>query len=278
MFESTIYLETKTFDLDWNRHVTSRTYERFSLEGRYDVLQKLGYPIEKCIEEGILLVPEFCEVRFLNQQYSGKKIKVITKLILIDKTRIFWEHKLFGEDEKIACDLHLITGIENNKSEKLELFNNFPIEERVFKEHIKFFANSCERLENDFKILFSDMNVFWAYSPESYWKIFEEGRWLFFNSVVDLQYFSTLDTTSFFMGGQIKIFKQFTPGISLKLFSWIEKIEKIRFYFRQDIIDNEGNIYASMRDEQLFVSVSASRPKKAIPEFLEVTKKYTEYA
>ncbi|HMV77207.1 MAG TPA: acyl-[acyl-carrier-protein] thioesterase, partial [Leptospiraceae bacterium] len=65
MIKKSVSIETRVFDLDWNRHVTSRTYERFSLEGRHSILADLGYPIQKCIQENLILIPKFTEVRFL---------------------------------------------------------------------------------------------------------------------------------------------------------------------------------------------------------------------
>ncbi len=68
---NSISIRTNFFDLDWNRHVTSRTYERFSQEGRYRILAENGYSIQKCMEESLVLIPESTQVRFLTQQFSG---------------------------------------------------------------------------------------------------------------------------------------------------------------------------------------------------------------
>jgi len=65
-------------------------------------------------------------------------------------------------------------------------------------------------------------------------------------------------------------------GEKVKIVTWIESVEKIRFYLRQDIISETGEIIASMRDEQLFVSLSTSRPKKAPLEFVENIKDFIE--
>ncbi len=46
-----IILETQIFDLDWNRHVTSRTYENFAYAGRMDILDSLGFSIQILVEQ-----------------------------------------------------------------------------------------------------------------------------------------------------------------------------------------------------------------------------------
>ena len=87
--QNTIFLKTNIFDLDWNRHVTSRTYEKFSLEGRHSLLNEIGYPIQKCIEEKLLLIPEFTQVRFLAQQFAGASLKVQTHAQAIRKEKFY---------------------------------------------------------------------------------------------------------------------------------------------------------------------------------------------
>lgn len=272
--QNTIFIKTNVFDLDWNRHVTSRTYERFSLEGRHALLNEIGYPIQKCIEDNLLLVPEFTQVRFLAQQFAGANLKIQTHAAINDEGKILWTHKIFGEDESLACELTLITRVEI-KSEKIIL----PIdkkEEFQFPEPLRKFSGHGKRLLHDYTLLQCDLNCFWQYSPDVVWKTFEEGRWLFFGEIIDITRISSLDTTCFFMGGKIQFFRLPLAGEKTKLYTWVESVEKIRFYIRQDLVGENGDLVASMRDEQLFVSISASRPRKAPSEFFEIVKDYIE--
>ncbi len=78
------------------------------------------------------------------------------------------------------------------------------------------------------------------------------------------------------MGGKIHFNRLPLAGEKTKLYTWVESVEKIRFYIRQDLIGEKGDMIASMRDEQLFVSISASRPRKAPADFLEIVKDYVE--
>lgn len=274
--KNSISIRTHFFDLDSNRHVTSRTYERFSQEGRYRILAENGYPIQKCMEEGLVLIPESTQVRFLAQQFSGMSLTIKTEALPYKEGKIFWDHKIYGEDEKLACELKVITKGENKSRKSFSFFeseNTFP-EESYF--HLPTFTNSCKRLISDYPILFSDMNCFWNYSPDAIWKIFEEGRWLFFSKIIDLNKITSLDTTSFFMGGKIQFFRMPLAGEKTKLYTWIYKVEKIRFYIRQDLVGDNGELIASMKDEQLFVSLSTSRPRKAPEDFVKIVRDYVE--
>ncbi|HMV42623.1 MAG TPA: acyl-[acyl-carrier-protein] thioesterase [Leptospiraceae bacterium] len=268
-----ITLRTNIFDLDWNRHVTSRTYERFSQEGRSQILDSLGFPIRKCMEEGILLIPEFTQVRFLSQQFSDANLRIETQLVAYRENQLEWNHKIYGEDNSLACELRLISRLEKASGETFVLTSS---SDRFEIPTIHAFKGTCKQLIHDYTFLYSDLNCFWRYSPDVVWKAFEEGRWLFFSKVADTSKIAKIDTTSFFMGGKLRFIRMPNGGEKVKIVTWIESVEKIRFYLRQDIISETGEIIASMRDEQLFVSLSTSRPKKAPLEFVENIKDFIE--
>ncbi|MBK8397614.1 MAG: acyl-[acyl-carrier-protein] thioesterase [Leptospiraceae bacterium] len=275
--KNSIFIRAHFFDLDWNRHVTSRVYEKFSQEGRVKLLAENGYNLQKCMEDGLILIPESTQVRFLAQQFSGSNLKINTEATAFKDCKILWDHKIYGEDEKLACELKILTKGQNKNLEPFSfLDSNESIPKDVIIE-IKPFSNSCLRLTNDYPILFSDMNCFWSYSPDAVWKVFEEGRWLFFSKIIDLNRIKDMDTTSFFMGGKIQFFRLPIAGEKAKLHTWIDKVEKIRFYIRQDLVGEDGNLIASMKDEQLFVALSTSRPRKAPEDFVKIVGEYVEY-
>lgn len=272
-------LTTRYFDLDWNRHVTSRTYERFGYDARMEVLSEIGYPIQKCLTEGIVYEPKSSFVRFLSQQFAGANIQVTTELNINEQGLFLWKQELIGEDGKKACELES-TSILIQKGNILnpEIAQKEYINSSI---HLKPFSiakkpDTQHTLNHEFTIPFSDMNCFWNLTQEAIWKIFEEGRFLFFKEIVDFSSIQETDSTSFFMGGEILVYQLPNPGSRITIQSWIESVEKIRFYFRQDLVDSEGKVLVSMKDEQLFVALSTSRPRKAPPEFLAKVSAFIE--
>lgn len=267
-------IRTHVFDLDWNRHVTSRVYEKFSQQGRSEILKELGYPIRKCMEEELVLIPEFTQMRFLSQQFSGSELRIDSEVAAYRHGRLLWDHKIYGEDNSLACELKLVTKSQKGRGENFSFLNG---DEDLLPQELNHqFNHSCKQLVHDYFFPYSDLNCFMRYSPDAIWKVFEEGRWLFFSKVVDTTRITTLDTTSFFMGGKLYFFQMPKEGEKTKIHTWIESIEKIRFYLRQDLVSESGTLLASMRDEQLFVALSTSRPKKAPLEFVAVVKDYVE--
>jgi acyl-CoA thioesterase FadM len=269
-------LTTRHFDLDWNRHVTSRTYEKFGYDARCELLKEFGYSIEHLLNNGIIFLPNSSNVRFLNQQFVNSEIQVETEVYRLPNLSLLWKQSMIGNDGKKACEIESISTLIQNGSPLLVSaipeIQNLP--QHQFTIHPKPIQQNT--IEHTYYIPYSDMNCFWILPADSIWKIFEEGRFLFFKEIVDLDLIKETDSTTFFMGGEIQIYEEPLPGSQIKLLSWIESFQKIRFYFRQDIIDNQGKLLASMKDEQLFVSLSNSKPKRAPSAFFEKIERFIE--
>jgi acyl-CoA thioesterase FadM len=267
-------IQTQFYDLDWNRHVTSRTYEKMAYAARMEILKDLGYPISEMLQKQWKWVSQGSHVRFHSQQYENKDLLIETELVKDSHGSLHFHQKLYDIDKKPVCTI-------GNQSILLDESKN-PIQmdaveedlTRIFSWKLNERLPSWNTLQHSLYIPFGDMNCFWNLPTDSVWKIFEEGRFLFFKELVDLTMVTEFDTSTFFMGGDIEIIELPEPGSTIRLHSWIDEIQKIRFYFRQDIVSQEGKLLAKMRDEQLFVSLSSSRPKKAPPEFLQAVGNY----
>lgn len=286
---------TRFADLDTQRHVTSRTYEEFALEGRYRLLNKLGHSHEKIQNEQIYLNPVMGYVKFHRQQFPGAELKVVTD-VSPSGAQLHWDQKIFQQDGELVCHLQQLT--QPVKADQLLQIPEISGEnkEEVLYEKLKPWSGAGERIVGSYQLPYSDRDFAGKYNLASLWKIFEEGRWIFVEKVgLTYQRIVELDTTSFFMGSVCNFFAEVpaegtgsaearaaTDGIharagrTLQVMTWIERIEKIRYWFRQDVLHN-GKLLASMRDEQLIVSLSRARPQRATPEFMKYIGKYVEY-
>jgi len=261
---------TRFADLDTQRHVTSRTYESFALEGRYRLLAKLGYPHERIQNEQIYLNAVSGYAKFHRQQFPGVELKVVTEASP-SGTQIHWDQKIFEPSGELVCHLQLLT--QGVVIPELTGENSEP----VLYEALKPWSGQGERIVAQYTMPYADRDFAGKYNLASLWKIFEEGRWLFVEKVgLTYEKIVELDTTSFYMGGICNIFAEVPAGRTLQLMTWIERIDKIRYWFRQDVLHN-GKVLMSMRDEQLIVSLSRARPQRATPEFLKYIGKYIEY-
>jgi acyl-CoA thioesterase FadM len=272
-FENKISLVTRVADLDTQRHTTSRTYESFCLEGRHALLAEKGFPIREMVEKGIGLFPTHQYVKFMYQQEAGARLLVDTAAYPGESGAILWDQRVRQEDGKDVCHIQTRTltqgqGLLGDEKEEHDV--------EIYFHDLEAFSGECNVIESDYTPLYCERDIFGSYGPAQMWKVFEEGRWLFSYRVgLTLERFVAMDTTSFYMGGVFNFQRPMRPGSKLKIRTWIESIEKIRFYFRQDVLDEDG-IVMSLRDEQLIVSVSAARPRKPPKEFMDIVSPYVE--
>lgn len=272
---------TRFADLDTQRHVTSRTYEQFALEGRYQVLAKLGYNQERVQNEQIYLEAIRGYSKFHRQQFPGVQLKVETFAAVpaghSNAGIIHWDQKIRDAAGELVCHLQLETRTtkagEAIVLEGIETAENFEI---LYADLAPWSGNN-ERVVNHYTMPYSDRDFAGRYNVASYWKIFEEGRWMFAEKTgLTYERIVEMDTTSFYMGSICNFFAEIPAGRTLQIMTWIERVDKIRYYFRQDVLHN-GKVLLAMRDEQLIVSLSKARPQRASATFMGFMGKYVEF-
>ncbi|MDX1960981.1 MAG: acyl-CoA thioesterase [Leptospiraceae bacterium] len=266
--------QTNYYDLDWNRHVTSRVYEKMAYAARIEILNELGHPIADILKKNWKWVSQNCTVRFHSQQYSGSELRVDTEVYRDSNSSYHFHQKIVDKNEGLVCTIGNKSVLLDENSKPIEISSIQKTDSDLVTVKLNDRESSWKTLVHSMYVPFSDMNCFWNLPADSVMKIFEEGRFLFFHEVVDLSLVTSLDTTTFFMGGEIEILELPEPGSTITLHTWIDELEKIRFYFRQDIVSSDGKVLVKMKDEQLFIALSKSRPRKAPIEFLEEVKDY----
>ncbi len=290
------FATTRFADLDTQRHVTSRTYESFALEGRYRLLEKLGIPFEQVKNEQIYLNPLSGYVKFHRQQFPGAELRIETHAFPESGGNIHWDQKIFEKGGELVCHLQQLTYPVRGSDFLVVELPAAEGKEPVLYEPLKPWSGKGERIVGQYKLPYADRDFAGKYNVASLWKIFEEGRWMFVEQIgLTYEKIVELDTTSFFMGSVANFFAEgpadgtggaeARPGMdgiharaghTLQVMTWIERIDKIRYWFRQDVMHN-GKLLISMRDEQLIVSLSRARPQRASEKFLQYIGKYVEF-
>jgi len=283
---------TRFADLDTQRHVTSRTYEQFALEGRYRVLAKLGYDQERIQNENIYLEAISGYSKFYRQQFPGVQLKIDTFVAAVRSAPpttplsltsgahgvgvLHWDQKIQSLDGELVCHLQLKTrttkGGAPTELEQIAAAESL----EVLYTDLPPWSGSNERVVSHYTMPYSERDFAGRYNVAALWRIFEEGRWLFAEKTgLTYETIVEMDTTSFYMGSICNYFAEVPAGRTLQIMTWIERVEKIRYYFRQDVLHN-GKILLSMRDEQLIVSLSKARPQRASERFLQRLERYIE--
>lgn len=290
MIEHRTPIVPRLSDLDTQRHVTSRSYEQFCWQGRHELLAEHGYDLTRLLEERILLVPFKSYVKFYREQMPGNPIEVLTRAHVGPKNIIYWVQEIYNIDNcDLACRLITVTksraknkGIElladqaRLQSEKELQIDGVAVD--VVLKKPKTFSGNCKRVKSPFVTQYSARSYFFDYPPSEYWRIMEEGRWAFGQKLGFTQKtIEQIDTTTFFTGGTYYWAKIPEAGQELVVYTWVEKIDNIRCFLRQDVHTKKGDQFIfCIREEQLIVSLSKRRPRKAPLEWVTMVKSYIE--
>lgn len=285
-YTHSIYSKTRVADLDTQRHVTSRTYEAMCYEGRHALLEARGYSFDSMLEKKQRLVPLACYVKFINQQMPGAELRVDTIAYAEGEGVILWQQQVFAADDKPVCEILVRTRFDEDGA-PLDILQSDPEDQEAHAALEKLlpiiapFSGDCRQVESTLTALYSERNIFGEYSNGALWRFFEDGRWFFSEKLgLTLDTFVRLDTTAFFMGAVFHYYKPLRAGQSVYVFTWMERIEKIRGYMRQDAyVKNEIGeleLVMSSREEQLIVQLSKARPRRAPQEYIDILGDYIE--
>jgi acyl-CoA thioesterase FadM len=278
--KNTISLTTRIADLDPLRHLNNRIYEQFCAEGRYRLLEEQGYSIEALLDKATILRPMASFVRFTRQQKAGAALQIQTEAFPMDSGVILWEHQINGPDGETACYLQAKTETVGGRNNPVDLL---PAAERavpeIHIEEVPDFSGNCSRRTSAYSVIYTDMDVFGRLPLAAYWRIFEEGRHMFGQQLgLTLEKLVQLDTHIFWIAGTYRCYESIEAGQQLMIHTWLERVDKIRAYFRQEIRSADGgDLLGASREQHLIVSLRESRPRTAPPELVTILGPYIEF-
>jgi acyl-CoA thioesterase FadM len=278
--KNTVSLTTRISDLDSLRHVNNRVYEELCSEGRYRLLEEHGSPIEVLLDKVITLRPVASFVRFARQQKAGAKLDIHTEAFPLGDGHILWNHQITEPDGETACTVQARSATldrRNRPVELLPLVDEIP--EAIHIEDVPDFSGQCSRLSSDYSAIYTDMDAFGNLPLAAHWRAFEEGRHMFGDQVgLTLEELVQLDTHIFWVSGTYQCYKPINPGQQVKIYTWLERMVRIRAYIRQEIRSADGTErLGASREEHLIVSLSKVRPKAAPGKMMEMIQPYVEF-
>ena len=283
MIKSKTTVTTRYSDLDTQRHVTSRTYEDFFLEGRMLQLFELGLTVKDLLDSRNQFTTEKFKIFFNKEQGLHSQMDIISKLEILPNDEFYWNQEAFetGTSNLVCSSSTLgkfrfnLNGFKIN-SKNIEEIKLLP-EENTFLE-IQAFSGNCSRISREMNMLFSDRGMFYEYNNSALLRLLEESRWIFSQEIgLTEELIHELDTITFFMGVDLKVYAYPVGGEKLVTKIWIYKIEKFRLSMRIDMIKaSNGEVLLSALEQQLIVSLSKRRPRKANDLFLDRIQRYIE--
>ncbi|MBE7412906.1 MAG: hypothetical protein L6Q54_13910 [Leptospiraceae bacterium] len=274
-----IYKNTTRFsDLDTQRHVNNIVYENLAESGRISLLSESGWTLEKLLGEEIHFRPVKCFVSFTEQQTMGTEIITKTKLFPQSDGKLHYSTLISNTTStKTACQIEFLFE-PRKKNKKFVVFENLSEKAPFEFEKVKKFSGSCSQISFIHTPNLSERNIFGVLPGASYWRIFEESRWDFMSKLgITFDLIKKQNSTMFYMGGTFHFQKEIPAGEKLKIYTWIDRIDKIWVYMRQDAFSEKNkDLLMSTNGRFLIVSVDKARPKKADEPLINLYKKYTE--
>lgn len=278
--KNSISMTTRISDLDSLRHVNNRIYEQLCSEGRYRLLEEQGYSLETLLNEAITLRPLASFVKFSRQQEAGSLLNVQTEASPMGDGHILWNHRIVQPDGETACIVQAKTVTLDRQHRPIELLPSVGVDPgQLFIEDLPDFSGQCARLSSDYSAIYTDMDVFGNLPLAALWRTFEEGRHMFGEQVgFTLKRLVGLDTHIFWVSGTYQYYKPINAGQKVKIYTWLERVVKIRAYIRQEIWSANGaKLLGASREEHLIISLSQTRPKALPAEMKKLIEPYLEF-
>ena len=272
--------KTRIADLDSQRHVSNRVYEQFCAEGRYRLLEQHGWSLETLLARGVTLRPAATYVKFHRQQRAGAALTVETTAYPAENGVVVWDHSIRQDDGELACQVQALTSVAGRDGSVVEIL---PVAgdrpDPYLIEGVPDFSGTCQRAENDFSPPYSDMDYFGDLPVAAWWRIFEEGRHMAGDQLgLTRARFLQFDTMLFWIAGTYRFYRTIRPGQKLVIYTWLERIVRIRAIIRQEIRSaDDQTLVGASREEHLIVSLQHSRPKAMPAELGETLTDYMEF-
>jgi acyl-CoA thioesterase FadM len=278
--KSSISMTTRISDLDSLRHVNNRIYEQLCADGRLRLLEEQGYPIEVLLAKGISLRPVASFVKFALQQKSGATLKIQTEAIPSGDGFILWNHHISQLDGKSVCQVQARSETLDYQRRPIQLLpvtDEEPVQ--TYIEEVPDFSGNCGRVSSAYSAIYTDMDVFGKLPFAAYWRIFEEGRHMFGEQLgLTPERLFQLDTNIFWVAGTYRYYKAIQAGQQVRIYTWLERIARVRAYIRQEIWTADGaELLGASREGHLIVSLSEARAKAMPADMEKMIRPYLEF-
>jgi len=116
------------FECDIYGHLNNASYLNLYEEARSEVLDNLGHPIAKLMEQGIFLYLTRIDIQFKKEVNLGSMITITTKSEKTTKVRFFWYQEIHNESGDL-CNSAQIEGafVKNGRPYRIpeEMLDHF---------------------------------------------------------------------------------------------------------------------------------------------------------
>lgn len=134
MMQSELFLDVRYYETDQMGIVHHSNYVRYFECGRTDMLKKLGLPIEKIEEAGVMLPVVSVECRYKVPARLGDTLKVLSIIDKLPMAKLVIRNEIYNPAGQLVCEGSVTLGFIDSVSRR-------PVRcpaalTRIFEEHI----------------------------------------------------------------------------------------------------------------------------------------------
>lgn len=108
--KSELFLDVRYYETDQMGIVHHSNYVRYFECGRTDMLKKIGLPIEKIEEAGVMLPVVSVECRYKVPAKLGDTLRVVTSIDEVPRARLVIRNEVFNPSGQLVCEGSVVLG------------------------------------------------------------------------------------------------------------------------------------------------------------------------
>lgn len=118
MMQSELFLDVRYYETDQMGIVHHSNYVRYFECGRTDMLKKLGLPIEKIEDAGVMLPVVSVECRYKVPARLGDTLKIVSIIDRIPMAKFVIRNEIYNQDGLLVCEGSVTLGFIDSQSRR----------------------------------------------------------------------------------------------------------------------------------------------------------------
>jgi len=134
MMKSELFLDVRYYETDQMGIVHHSNYVRYFECGRTDMLKKVGLPIERIEEAGVMLPVVSVECRYKTPAVLGDTLRIVTSVDEVPRARLVIRNEVYNPSDQLVCEGSVTLGFIDSNTRRLVRCPEILV--KIFEEHI----------------------------------------------------------------------------------------------------------------------------------------------
>lgn len=134
MMKSELFLDVRYYETDQMGIVHHSNYVRYFECGRTDMLKKVGLPIERIEEAGVMLPVVSVECRYKTPAVLGDTLRIVTVVDEVPRARLVIRNEVYNPSDQLVCEGSVTLGFIDSNTRRPVRCPEMLV--KIFEEHI----------------------------------------------------------------------------------------------------------------------------------------------